>query len=174
MSDDGDSCFGYFRDYPLELVVATRCLYSDFLSTLVHEYSHLEQWAEGSRFFSGGRVNFDYSWTIVERWLDGEKFTNRTIKKAIDIVRACELDCERRSIINIKKHNIPVNIENYCRRASSYIYFYNFVKKTKMWETKDDPSDFPAILKQMPTNLDGNYTRTPRKIMKLYIKHLTK
>jgi len=172
--DDDESCFGYFRDEPLELVVATRCLYTEFLSTLVHEYSHFEQWTEGSKFFSGGRVNFDYSWTIVQRWMDGEKFTNQTVKKAMDVVRACELDCERRSVENIKKYKIPVNVKNYCKRASSYIYFYNFVKKYKIWDTKHNPADFPVIIKEMPDNLNGDYTKTPRKIMKLYVKHLTK
>lgn len=173
--EDGSTCEGYFSDDPLELVVATRCLYTDFISTLVHEYSHFEQWIEeskyfaGGKYFSGGKYNYH---SILERWIGGENFTKKTIERTIDVVRNCELDCERRSVENIKKYNLPINIEKYCKNASAYIYFYNFIKKTRVWETKHKPSDCKKIIDIMPTDLSGNFSRTPRNIMKLYIKHL--
>jgi len=167
---ENETCDGYFTEDPLELVVATRTYYTDFLSILVHEYSHFEQWIEGSDYSTSSyKVNH---WDILNRWLQGENFTKRTVRRAIDVIRNYELDCERRSVENIKKYNLPINIPNYCKKASAYIYFHNFMKKRRLWEVEKGPCSFKSIIKEMPDTLTGNYSKTPRHIMKLYTKHL--
>jgi len=164
------SCGGYFTDTPAELAVATRISYTDFLSTLVHEYSHMTQWIDNSPYYIGHR-GFD-SWDIIERWINGEDFTRSTIRKSINIVRDCELDCDRRAVELIKKFRIPINIDRYCRKSSAYIYFHNFMKITRRWEYKEMPSNKYQIINKMPTNLNGDYSRTPRKIMALFKKYM--
>jgi len=164
------SCGGYFTDTPAELAVATRISYTDFLSTLVHEYSHMTQWIDNSPYYIGHR-GFD-SWDIIERWINGEEFKKNTVKRCINIVRNCELDCDRRAIKIIKKHRVSININTYCQKSSAYIYFHNFMKITRKWEYKDIPSNKHQIINKMPTNLNGDYSRTPRKIMELFKKYM--
>lgn len=171
VDEDKNSFSGYFLDVPLELVVATRCHFTYFLSTLVHEFSHFEQWKEKSPYFINGKRHID-SWDITNRWIAGEDFTRRTIKKCINEVRNCELDCERRAVENIKKFNLPINIKSYCKKASAYIHFHNFMKRKRIWESKKNPTEIPKIVDMMPDNLDGDYSKTPRKIMRLYDKYL--
>ena len=165
--EDGTTYGGYFSHDPAELAVATKVLYKDLLSILAHEYCHMTQWIDKSPYFSGHK-RFD-SWDIVHRWLNGEDFKKTTVKKSINTVRDCELDCERRTIEIIKKHHLPINIEEYCQEASSYIYFHNFMKITRKWEYKRTPK---VITSKMPTTLDGDYSKTPRKIMNLFKKHM--
>lgn len=170
-NDYDDSCGGYFTEEPPELAVATRVWYTDFLSTLVHEYSHMLQWVEESPFRSGYR-GLD-SWDIVERWINGETFKKTTVKKCIDSVRDCELDCDRRAVEIIKKHKLPINVGKYCQKASSYAYLHNYIKLSRQWEYDDYPDKNERhILKLMPTNLDSNYSRTPRKIMNAFKKYM--
>jgi len=171
VDDDNSIYSGHFLDDPLELVVATRVLYTTFLSTLVHEYSHMEQWRDKSKYYVQGYRGWD-SWDIMNRWLQGHEFKRTTINRSINVIRNCEVDCERRAIKNIKKFNIPVNIKSYCQKANVYIYFHNYIKKTRVWDCKKEPNDCPQILKAMPDNLDGDYSKMPRKIMRLYKKYV--
>ena len=169
--EEEHSCGGYFNDDPPELAVATRILYTDFLSSLVHEYCHMIQWAEKSPYFIHGYRGLD-SWDIMERWIDGEDFKKTTVKKCIDNVRDCELVCERRAVKILKEFKIPINTETYCQRAGAYIYFHNFIKLSRRWEYKSVPTHVDGIVNAMPPNLDGDYSSTPRKIMKLFRKHM--
>lgn len=169
-SEDKDKLAGFFRDDPLELVVATRVMYTDFLSTLVHEFSHFEQWIDDPKSFAPLK-KYDYR-DIFYHWLYGREYSKRTIAKSIDYIRDLEVDCERRAVRNIARFKLPINIPRYCRNASAYIHFHNFVKRKRVWHTKNSPWDFKGILKLMPDNMDGDYTKTPRNIMRLYDKHL--
>lgn len=168
--NEGETCGGYFIEDPLEIAVATKILYVDFLSILVHEYAHVTQWIDKSPFCVGYR-NYD-SWDIMDRWIGGEEFTRTTVHKSIDAVRDCELDCDRRAVMLIKKHKIPVNIERYCQKASAYMYLHNFIKKSRKWEYKKMPSQISAITNKMPTNLDGDYIVTPHAVTQLFKKYL--
>lgn len=168
--DDNMTCGGYFTDDPAELAVATKVIHKDFLSLLAHEYSHMTQWINKSPYFVGYK-RFD-KWDILDRWINGEDFKKNTVKRSINMVRDCELDCERRTVEVIKEHNLPIDIEEYCQRASAYIYFHNFMRITRKWEYKLIPSDIPGIVNKMPTTLDGDYSKTPRKIMNLFKKYM--
>jgi len=164
-------CCGYFIDEPPTLEVATRILYTDFLSTLVHEYSHMMQWIDESPYFHKNYRGLD-AWDITDRWIDGEDFKRKTVIKCIDTVRDCELDCERRAIETIKTHRLPIRIDKYCQKASAYMYFHNFMKISRQWDYKNYWDKMEYIAYKMPTDLSGDYSRTPRKVMRLFKKHL--
>ena len=110
---DNLTCDAYFSVNPLELVLATRLLNSEFFSNLVHEFSHLEQWRDDSPYY----INYNGmdTWTIINKWVQGYNYTKKTIKGAFNIYIDGEIDCERRAIENIKKFNIPLNIKHYCK-----------------------------------------------------------
>ena len=169
--DEDGSCTGYFIDDPLELGVATKGKYHDFLETLVHEFSHLEQWRENSPFYIAGYRGLD-SWTVLSKWLSGQEYKRKTVKKCLDIIRDCELDCDRKAVVNIKKFNIPIDVKAYSKKQSAYAYFHNFMKKSRKWEYKEYATGVPQIVKKMPDNLDGDYSKTPRRIMRLFDRHM--
>jgi len=170
---EGDtSCGGYFIDNPLEIGIATETHYKDVLATLVHEFSHFEQFQDKSPFYTKKYRGLDPG-TLFCNWLDGREYKKATINSCIDIIRDCELDCDRRALVNIRKFKIPIGIKDYCRKSSAYLHFHNFVKLSRKWEYKKYPGTFPPIVNKMPTNLDGDYSKTPKEIIKLYRKYLS-
>ena len=169
--DEDTSCGGYFSSDPLELGVATMVNYKDFLSGLVHEFSHFEQWRDESPYFLKEYKGMDAG-NVLFHWLQGKEYKKETINTCIDIIRDCELDCDRRAVENIRKFKLPLGIKEYCKKSSGYIYFHNFVKISRNWEYKNYPSCIPQIYNKMPDNLDGDYSTTPRRIMKLFKTYL--
>jgi hypothetical protein len=169
--DDENNVSGaYFLEDPLEIGVSTKINYVDFLTTLVHEFSHFEQWRDDSPYYIRGYKGLDGD--ILARWLNGEDFKKSTIKECTAIIRDCELDCERRAIANIKKYKIPIKINDYCKRAAGDIHMYNFVNFSRRWNYRRFPCDIAQILKVMPNNLDGNFSKMSREMKALYKKHL--
>jgi len=109
----------------------------------------------------------------MDKWLNGKEI--KFIKNKIDKIKYLELDCEKRAVKNIKKYNLPVNIETYIQKANSYILFYNYVKETRQWSK---PGNAPYALKNKelwslcPTKFmpDSYYEKIPRKIYKKFIE----
>jgi hypothetical protein len=55
------------------------------------------------------------------------------------------------------------------RKANAYIYFYHWMRKTRMWSKPENmPYANKNIIKEMPTNLRGKYTSMPKKVEKLF------
>lgn len=142
------------------------------ISTLVHEFSHMEQWIDNDPVFThrlrGGYESYD----IMDKWLDGNTYKSITVKSAVGLSRDCELNCDRRAIENIKKYKLNLNIEKYCQESNAYILMYNFAKKIRQWEFKKSPLD-DRIVNHMPTDLVSlNYDTLPREYEELYRKVL--
>lgn len=170
---DGSILGGYFQESPLELVVADNLDNNVFLSSLVHEYSHFEQWRDDSPIYSCKWRN-TFADQILDRWLNGETFAESTLDKCISIVRNMELDCERRSMANIIKHKLPILLSEYAQNASAYIYFYHYIRLVRRWNGRDGKSvyEIPQIISEMPNTLDGDYNTIPEAILKLFKKYL--
>lgn len=160
---------GYFKEDPLEITIASKVPYIDFLSTLVHEFSHFQQWVDDYTYWKDNKRD---PGDILDRWLMGEDFKKITIKRCIDKIRDCELDCERRTIENIKKFNLPINIEDYCREASYILYHYNFLLYARGKKQRTTNKNIDSLMKMMPDNLDNDYKKIPRKIMTAYKRKL--
>jgi hypothetical protein len=160
---------GYFKEDPLEITIASKVSYIDFLSTLVHEFSHFEQWVDDYEYWNHNKRDPS---DILDRWLMGEDFKKITIKRCIDKIRDCELDCERRTIENIKKFNLPINIEDYCREASYILYHYNFLLYARDQKQRTTNKNVSSLIQMMPPNLDNDYKKIPRKIMTAYKRKL--
>ena len=118
-------CGGYFEDLGEKAVLSCAMKNPLALSILVHEFSHMEQWIDNVFQETG-----EYC-SNLERWLNGEEINN--IYNQIDRVKLMELDCERRAVKNIKKYNLPLNIQRYTQLANVYIFFYNYLKESRKW-----------------------------------------
>jgi hypothetical protein len=168
LKDDGIKTNGYFDEDRKTLAISVNHALKDWLCVLVHEYCHSLQYQEKDPIW----INGGDSYNKFFEWLGGEtrlskKDLNYHCRKALMI----ELDCERRTVKMIKKYNLPISQSEYCRRASAYIYFYLFVKKMKRWyKIGKEPYRNDNILKLMPSNLDGSYSRLNKKILSLYME----
>jgi len=157
-----NQCSGYFdpEEGKERLVVASNR--KDFLSILVHEYAHLTQWADNCYEW----YNYGESYNLVDEWLGGEDVHNigRHLKRAMLI----ELDNEKRSVALIKKFKLPIDIDDYIRKANSYMFFWLYLKYTRSWsKASNSPYNNKTIISKMPKRFLKEYKMTER-IKKLY------
>ena len=168
---DGVMCNGYWDEETKVLAAARAQSEPKFLRLLVHEYGHFRQWKEKRKAYW---ISYTHPLTeILDRtlediffsWLNGEECNKELVKFTCDVARDLELDCERVTIKLIKKYKLPIDIDEYCQRAAAYTYFYNTLPETRKWYVIGrEPYNNPDILKLMPKNLDGDFTKTPPKV----------
>lgn len=161
---DGLHCSGWFDSSPLMLVCSTGGSEADWLGVLLHEYSHLTQWAEGSAIWR----EHDKSpgmWS----WLEGKPLKNA--KAVVELTQELEADCERRTVRLIKELKAPINLERYCREANAYIHFHNVIKDNRKWTKAAGVLRLPEILKHCNPTLDTNYKTTPKPLYDALVKY---
>jgi hypothetical protein len=155
-------CSGYFCEETMRLVVAGNS--KDWLSILVHEYAHLTQWQDkNSNIWKTGSTGV----TDLDNWLGGKKI--RSIKKAIEQSRDLELDNEKRSVKLIKKWKLPIDLNDYIKKANAYVQFYNYMRYSRKWSKPGNaPYSNKSIYEAMPSNFRMNYKKMSDKYLKLY------
>jgi len=146
----------------MKLVVAGKS--KDWLGVLAHEYAHLTQWKDKStNIWQTGSTGV----THLDDWLGGKKI--RSIKKAIQQSRDLELDNEKRTVKLIKKWKLPIDLNDYIKKANAYIQFYNWMRYSKRWSSPGNaPYGNKAIYEAMPPNFRMNYNKMSDKYLKLY------
>jgi len=166
---DSIHCTGYFDEQDEDsnravLACALGDLSSVFVSTLVHESCHLDQWLQKAPVWGNNT-----SCGVVDLWLEGTEVKN--IKKHLGQVRDLELDCERRTSRKIVQYDLPINVDEYIQKANSYIHLYNYIGITRKWATpKNAPYKNENIWRNMPRtfrNKDYYKDLTP-KVLKLF------
>ena len=129
-------CSGYFVDNGNpELGIAIGGNILDWLPILVHEFSHMQQYLEKSEHWKNNFINGIETIDIIDRWINGDEIDN--IEKLIELSYSVESDCEIRSIENIKKFNLDIDIPTYYQKANSYILFYASILEHRKWYDKD-------------------------------------
>jgi|TARA_Y100000310_G_C20582490_1_gene763715 hypothetical protein len=172
--DEGIKVNGYFSEEDLVLAVATKKQRKKWLGTLAHEYSHFEQWRDQADVWINSMVDGEDSEDIIFRWIKGEEFSSNLVKKCFEVAKELELDCERRAVKKIKKFDLPLDIEEYSRQSSAYIYYYNYVELKRMeYKPKKEVYYEPEILSAMPKTLRGKYKKIPKNIISLFDKFLS-
>lgn len=156
---DGIRCSGYFSTdgaVPI-LAVAIGRPVGDWLGTLLHEYSHLTQWAENATVW---RADSDAAWA---EWLGGKRVPG--IKAKIAASRELEADCERRTVRLIHELDAPIDVERYIRSANSYVHFYNVMAEKRKWYAPGrGPYSVPEVLAAANPTLDEDYSSTPQPL----------
>jgi hypothetical protein len=183
MGDELLECNGYWDHDTMVLAAAMKQPEDNFIRLLAHEYGHFRQWKEKREPYwitfghpkakECGEKSLE---DVFFKWLENRRELDKeTIKFSCDVSRDLELDCERVTVELIKKYNLPIDLEDYCRRANAYVYFYNILPETRKWYViGKEPYNIPEILELMPTNLDGDYTTTPEEVAELMKKECQK
>ena len=155
-------CSGYFCEETMRLVVAGKS--KDWLGVLAHEYAHLTQWQDKStNILQTGSTGV----THLDDWLGGKKI--RSIKKAIEQSRDLELDNEKRTVKLIKKWKLPIDLNDYIKKANAYVQFYNYMKVTRRWsKPNNSPYSNKNVWSKMPTTFRMNYETMGKKWVNLY------
>ena len=78
---NGQSYGGYFTHVARELGVTHLNSEHLFISILVHEFSHMEQWIDEDPTYTQHLRGGHESSTIMDNWLNGVEYEFNTIKK---------------------------------------------------------------------------------------------
>ncbi|KAF1706271.1 hypothetical protein [Pseudoxanthomonas sacheonensis] len=147
---------GFFCSSEMRLVVAMGSEQDKWLGTLLHEYSHLTQWAEDCAIWQQ-----DYKMPGgIDEWLAGKPCRNA--RAQIEVRRELEADCERRTIRLIKELQAPIDLDRYTRGANAYIHFHNVMADKRKWyEGGRGPYTRPEVLAVANATLDKDFRKTP-------------
>jgi hypothetical protein len=160
---------GYFSNEPLTLAVGMDTSLENWLPVSLHESCHFDQWKEKDPTFTKSYVNGEDSLYLLFRWVDGEDIPADDLRLAFELTKECELNCERRVVKKIKEFELPIDVDEYCKRASAHIHYYNYmaIRRVKYGGSYAPYYD-RRILKLMPTNLRGAYKRLPPNVLPAY------
>lgn len=164
-SDEGSTtCNGHFNQKTRTLAVATGQSFNRWFQILAHEYGHMTQFVENSRFFSDKHLQacddtFD--------WVEGKKsLSYAESRKAVMLNMSTELDCERRTVELIKRFNLPINIDEYTQKSNSYVLFYHLVAKhRRFYKGGSEPYNVKKVWTKMPKHFNMNYRKPDQSLL---------
>lgn len=156
----GQKCGGYF--YPSERIL---CGTKHVITTLVHEYCHMQQWIEQCDIFKKCDGTFD----LICEWLNGKQFPDKQINKALNLQSLLELDCDKRATKFLRKMEY-FNVSRYIQKSNLYsLLFYGMndmkINVYTFWNRKD----ISKIFDLMPKTFNYNRDKQLDKIKK-YVK----
>ena len=164
---------GYFVDYGKpELGVAIGRPVEVWSATLAHESSHMDQWLEKSKYWTGNYIDGKEAVDYLDEWISGTEYTTEEIDTYVKAAIGVEWDCERRTVQKIKEYNLPLDPIEETQKANSYILFYTLLKETRKW---NKPGKAPYLIKEvwshMPKTFDMDYSVVPENLKELYLKY---
>ena len=153
---------GYFDDASQQIVVKKN---KHWLETFVHEYAHFLQWKHNDPSFAAYYKCRYNPVRLIEMWLERRTAYDRRVQNSFRIVRENEIACDRLAIELIKKYQLPINIEQYTRRANRQIIFYHCVEQKRAWDASHRFYG-KQLYSMIPANIRESYTRNvPSKLM---------
>lgn len=161
--DAKNRCSGYFD----ESVPVLACAMNrpDSFEILVHEFAHFTQWAEQCTAWTNAMNGGAY--IKFNDMLDGKKVRN--LSHYLGLCRDLELDNEIRSVSLINKFKLPIDKNQYIKKANSYIYFYNWMMISKRWcKSNNSPYNNKRLMEVMPSHFKNDYTVLPGHIEQIF------
>lgn len=156
---------GYFCDETLKLAVASNN--ENFISTYVHESCHMDQYLDGSEYWSS---DVDNAYILWDKALgpDSHEVSDSELEESLNIIVMLEADCEIRTLQKIADYGLDVDPELYAQQANSYLYFHTAMNKYRRWYPISKTPSKLNIVDQFATTLRepeyyqiGNHDVTP-------------
>lgn len=179
VGEEGEAlkCAGYFDSENKELVVSTidklDTTGNRWVTLLIHEYNHMEQWVAGTKFWKNCDVGQYDSVMIIDMWLNHIIELNpRQLTKYINAVMLMEKECEENSVKTIKDFNLPFDVGIYTQRANAYLMQYQFIKKHRLWSIPGKaPASIESTFSFMSKKFDMEYKKPlGKKLERVYLK----
>jgi len=161
---DGLVTGGEFDETVPSLVASQCSTQQDTLGLILHEYSHLTQWAEGCS-----------EWVAHQKtpgmweWINGKPLKNAGT--VVDTTRSLEADCERRTVRLIRELDAPIDVKDYCRKANAYLHFHNVIKAKRKWYKAPGALFVPEIIRHCNETLDSDFSKTPKPLFDALVKY---
>lgn len=147
-------CSGYFDDKKLKLFCAIGTKNpEDWFGTLLHEFSHFEQWKEQcDAWINSQPKNGINSDELMDQWLSGKDIEN--INEILESIAYLEYDCEIRTAKKMEKFSLMFNVSDYIKKSNAYVAFYKILSQTRKWY---NPDSAPYLLKDIWENMPSSF-----------------
>ena len=104
--------------------------HNELIKTTLHEYAHFLQYKDGLLDKFG-----DEPWNVWDKWLQGEDFTQKQLKKSRNTICKIEYDADLRVIELAKQLNINIGKkEDYIKEAYSYVCTIKWSFLNREWD----------------------------------------
>jgi hypothetical protein len=167
---------GYFvdGDEP-ELAFSFKGDYSIWLTTLIHESCHMEQYLEDSPLWLALHTEMDgvaEDEDLIFDWIEHKREADPAIlKELIKNTKYMELDCEKRVVKKMEEYNLPLDRALYTKRANAYALFYNFMEEARAWYVIGrEPYNNEAIIALMSDKFDMDYDNITDELRNLFAR----
>lgn len=178
----GDSsnteCAGYFCENEKTgeriLAVATDVPLKHWITVLLHESSHMDQYLENCQEWQDCKMEDGSDSTdALFKWIDGANIDN-IYDIGMRSLRV-ELDCEKRTVKKIMDYNLydHIDVIEYIKKANAYIYFYLYVLETRKFYTKgNEPYTNSMIWSVAPVHFQGDYSTIPQPLYDAFKEYI--
>jgi hypothetical protein len=156
-----DGNLGLFNAGNAYLMICTKN--DDWISTLIHESCHMDQYAEQAKVYRGWATAPD-----VFKWMWGDlELSRRQSSIALHKYQEIELDCEKRTLKKINEYGLThlINVDRYVRMSNFCIMMYGAAKVLKDFPRTKRPKAWNyKMWSGMPNKLLPleKYKRTPK------------
>lgn len=164
---DSERTVGYFDENNMELAILKDRFW---LETFVHEYAHFLQWKYDKLSF-GAYSNCSYDPSrVIENYVNRRVGYNRKVRHAFNLVRSNEAECDRLAASLIKKHKLPIDLDQYRQKANHQIVFYHCVEQKRKWEPSPNFSN-KKFREMLPNRIQTSYAqRLPKDLLETALK----
>lgn len=168
--DDCDTAHGLFADVPHPVLkVACDNPFNVWFPTLVHESCHMDQWIEQIPMWNESYVMGIDANDILDLWTNHKiELTPDQRNVVIKSIRDIEVDCERRAIDKVNKFDLPINVEEYIKKANAYAYYYTVLGETRAWPCEHEAYEIEEIWTKMPESYQDSYDVLPDNIREAF------
>ena len=156
-------CSGFFDEKTLG--VSTDKKMSEWISILIHESCHMDQFLDKKSVWTKNTDPIDF----LDKWLIGKNVKKENLLRSINSAIILELDCEIRTVKKYIKYQIPFDKETYIQKANAYILSYWATYRDRKWYPF--PYQNKKIYGKMPkVFLNKNeYLKNYEKYLNLYV-----
>ena len=161
---DPNGCTGYFDENERVLCVSNLKNERVFLSLLVHESSHMDQYIHDQYLWSKCSPGYN----IFFEWLEGSTIVKQEVlQEAVQDIIRIELDAERRAIKKINYYNLDIDISYYIQSTNAYLYGYLFSLETRHWT----PQIYfnKKVISACSTRLKKSYDKIPQRLYRVFV-----
>lgn len=165
---------GYFIDGDApELAFSFKGDFSIWLTTLIHESCHTEQYLENDPLWIALKrevYGVEEDEDLLFDWIDNLREVDpHTIKSLINDTKYMELDCEIRATVKMMLFNLPLDKDLYVKRANAYVNFYTYMGMKRKWYiVGKEPYNDPKIIGLMSDKFDMDYDNLSEELISLY------
>lgn len=175
--DDGVKVQGMFDGFTSTVNIGMSGDVESWLSIFIHECCHAKQFIDGRKPWVdlGNVYKKKDGAAIFYGWLAGEEYKLDVVYKAMQLTRAMELDCEKLTVAEIKRHELDdiINLDDYIRDANSYLLFHNVAYVTRKWYDQKYKHN-KGVEACLPTTFMKNYDVIPMDFYRACIEHCYK